>query len=61
MAELTKISMSPHKDTFMILHAKAPTRDFVLDAGIEGREKYSELATVIVQEFRKLTGNNLPV
>jgi len=61
IVELLKISLSPQRDPFMIMHAKSPYRDFVLDAGIEGREKYSELVTTVVQEYKKLTGNNLPV
>ena len=57
--------MSHQKDSFAVVHAKPPYRDLVLDLGIEvggvAAEKYSEFATVVVQEYRKLTGNDLPV
>jgi hypothetical protein len=43
------------------VHAQEPYRDLVLDLGIEGPEKYSEFVTVLVQEYKKLTGNILPV
>lgn len=45
----------------MVIQAKSPYRDLVLDTGLDGVEKYSEFVTVIVQEYRKLTGNDLPV
>jgi myosin-1 len=64
-SEVTKISLSHQKDSFAIVHAKPPYRDLVLDLGIEiggvAAEKYSEFVTVVVQEYRKLTGNDLPV
>jgi len=62
IVEITKISCSHQKDTFVILHCKEPYRDFILDFGIDGGlEKYSEFVTVLVQEYRKLTNTDLPV
>ena len=53
--------MSHQKDTFVVVHCLEHYRDFVLDLGVEGREKLSEFVTVLVQEYKKLTGNMLPV
>jgi len=61
IVEVKSISCSPRKDTFVILHCKEPYRDFVLDLGTEGEEKVSEFVTVLVQEYRKLTGEGLPI
>jgi len=64
LVEVTKMSLSHQKDSFIILHCKEPYRDFVLDMSLEGdvrAEKYSEFATVIIQELRKLTGTEIPV
>ena len=55
-------SLSKQKDTFVVVHAKSPQyRDLVLDLGLEYPEKYSEFVTVLVQEYKKLTGEVIPV
>lgn len=61
LAEVTSISLSPRKDSFVVVHCRPPYRDLVLDLGIDGVDKYSEFVTVIVQEIRKLTGNTISV
>jgi len=62
IVDVKSISLSSKKDSFLIIHAKEPHRDLVLDLGIEGSpEKYSEFVTVLVQEYKKLTGTALQV
>jgi len=59
---MKKISLSHQRDSFVVIHCNPPEyRDLILDLGIEGHEKYSEMVSVLVQEFKKLTGENLPV
>ncbi|KAN0021662.1 hypothetical protein ACTFIU_003806 [Dictyostelium citrinum] len=61
LVDVTSISISPMADTFLVLHCKAPQRDFVLDLGCNGYEAVSEITTVIVQQVLKLTGVKLSV
>lgn len=61
LLSVSAISLSTKKDTFVVLHVNPPDRDLVLDMGINGVERYSEFVTVLVQEYKKLTGNNLSV
>ncbi|KYR02066.1 myosin IE [Tieghemostelium lacteum] len=61
LADIQSISLSPNKDTFMVIHCKAPSRDFVLDLGINGYEAVSEMTAVIVQQVQKLTSVRLTV
>ncbi|EGG25290.1 myosin IE [Cavenderia fasciculata] len=61
LADISSISCSPNNDTFVVIHCKAPSRDFVLDVGINGYEAVSEIVTVIVQQVQKLTGIRLTV
>jgi len=61
LSEVISISLSPHKDTFVVVHCKDPYRDILLDLGTEGTEKYSEFVTVLLQEIKKLTGQTIPV
>jgi myosin-1 len=58
---VTGVSCSNKKDNFIVIHAKPPYRDLVLDMGISGIEKFSEIVTVLVQEIKKLTGNQINV
>lgn len=53
--------MSPKADSFIVVKAKDPYRDILLDAGINGEERYSEFVTCLCQEYKKLTGNTLTV
>eukprot|EP01132_Coremiostelium_polycephalum_P006092 gene6092-7590_t len=61
LADITSISVSPHKDTFLVIHCKPSSRDLVLDLGINGYEAVSEIVTVIVQQVQKLTGVRLSI
>jgi len=62
MAEVKSVTMSPKKDTFVVVHVNEPYRDFVLDLGIDvGIEKYSEFVTVLVKQFSVLMDRTLPV
>jgi hypothetical protein len=75
IAAVTAIALSKSGDTFMVLQCKHPYRDMVIDLGVgissepgpvtDGgilrREKYSEFATVLIQERKKLTGETIPV
>jgi len=61
LADITSISVSPNTDTFLVIHCKAPSRDFVLDLGINGYEAVSEIVTVIVQQVFLKTGVRLTV
>eukprot|EP01133_Synstelium_polycarpum_P014572 gene14572-17226_t len=61
LADITGISASPNTDTFLVLHCRAPQRDFVLDLGCNGYEAVSEIVTVIVQQIQKLNGVRLNV
>jgi len=61
LVEVTSISMSPRKDSYVVVHCREPYRDMILDLGIEGVEKYSEFVTVLVQEIKKLTNTVIPV
>lgn len=45
----------------MIVHANEPYRDVVVDLGINNVERYSEFVTVVVQQVKAVTGNNVPV
>ena len=55
--------MSPFKDSFIVIHTKnSLDKDLVIDVGITGGgEKISELTTILVGAYQKLTGNSLPV
>jgi len=61
IVQVTDIYLSPHEDTFVIVHAVEPHRDLCFDLGIQGEEKASEFVVAVVQEHRKLTGKVLPV
>jgi len=61
LVSVLQVNLSTKKDTFVVLHVKGPDRDFVLDMGINGEERVSEFVTCLVQEYKKLTGQMLPV
>ncbi|GAM19588.1 hypothetical protein SAMD00019534_027630 [Acytostelium subglobosum LB1] len=61
LVDITSISVSPNRDTFLVIHCKPPQRDFVLDLGINGYEAVSEIVTVLVQQVQRLTGVRLKV
>mmetsp|Transcript_27233 Transcript_27233/g.38371 ORF Transcript_27233/g.38371 Transcript_27233/m.38371 type:complete len:1003 (-) Transcript_27233:51-3059(-) len=61
IVEAVSVSLSPKPDTFIVVKCKDPHRDLILDAGINGEERFSEFVTCLVQEYKKLTGNTLPV
>jgi hypothetical protein len=53
--------MSPTEDTYVVIHAVEPHRDLCLDLGLTGEEKVSEFVVAVVSQYKKLTGNTLPV
>eukprot|EP01121_Diplochlamys_sp_Union-15-3_P014837 TRINITY_DN4791_c0_g3_i1.p1 TRINITY_DN4791_c0_g3~~TRINITY_DN4791_c0_g3_i1.p1 ORF type:complete len:565 (+),score=86.86 TRINITY_DN4791_c0_g3_i1:67-1695(+) len=61
LAQVASVSASTTKDTFVIVHCNGDYRDLVLDLGITGSEKVSELVTVLVQSIQELSGKTLKV
>jgi len=61
LSQITSISLSPNKDTFVFLHTQTPYRDMVVDLGFTGIEKYSEFVTVIMDQIKKLKDTVPPV
>eukprot|EP00128_Syssomonas_multiformis_P011232 Colp12_sorted_trinity150504_noHs@22175 len=62
IANVSRISLSPHgKDTFVIIHMKAPDRDLVLDfgCGVLAEDRVSEFVTILYQAV--YAANSLPV
>lgn len=60
--DVESLSMSPYKDSFIVLHTTQNVdRDILIDVGLTGGEKISELTTVLVACYNKLTGKDLPV
>eukprot|EP00808_Paulinella_micropora_P000859 g46272.t1 len=55
------IHLHPGSSTFMIIKMEFPYRDYVLDVGANGEERFSELATVLVQLNRHLYHRDPPV
>ena len=61
IVDLDAISMSPNADGFIVLHVSQNIdKDAVIDVGIKP-EKLSELVTVLVTAYNKLTNKDLPV
>lgn len=48
------MQFSKSKDTFLIINMAPPLRDLVLDVGLSGEEKVSELGTVIYKRVPEL-------
>lgn len=61
LQHLTHISLSPKEDTWVVVHGTEDYRDLVVDLGTSGVEKYSEFVVNICTQYKKLTGNDLPV
>jgi len=61
IVECKSISVSTQKDTYVVVHATEPKRDIIIDLGVEGPEKVSEFVCVIVDEYKRLTGQKLKV
>jgi len=61
IVECKSISVSTQKDTYIVVHATEPKRDIIIDLGVEGPEKVSEFVCVIVDEYKRLTGQRLKV
>jgi len=61
LEHIEAVSMSPLKDTFVVVHARAPYRDLVLDLGINGEERLSEFVVVLSYQVNLLTGNVIKV
>jgi len=47
LSSVKGVHFSPHNDTFMVIEMDPPHRDYVLDMGTNGQERYSELAMVL--------------
>jgi myosin-1 len=59
--DLEGISMSPNADGFVVLHVNTHIdKDALIDVGTKP-EKLSELVTVLVTAYNKLTNKDLPV
>jgi len=54
------IVMSTQHDSFVVIHFEH-SRDMVLDLGTHQCERYSELATVLVELIAGITGKRIPV
>jgi len=61
LVDITSISMSTHEDTFVVVHAKEPRRDILIDLGISGTEKCSEFVSAVVGQIEKISDNNVQV
>jgi hypothetical protein len=61
LSEVVDISMGSKEDTFVVVHAKEPHRDLVLNLGVTGEEKYSEFVSVIVFQIKRIFDRDLPV
>ena len=58
---ITGVSMSPGKDSWVVVKMKAPVRDLVLDLGIHGVERHSEFVTVLHARVKELLKQELKV
>lgn len=61
IVDCKSISLSTKKDTYVVVHAPEPKRDIIIDLGIDGQEKVSEFVCVVVEEYKRLTGQKLKV
>lgn len=61
LTEVIGISMSPKADTFVVIKAKEPYRDLLLDLGLSGEDRYSEFVSVIAFQIKKLTDTQVSV
>ena len=50
LANVTRVSMSSQKDTYVVIHCRAPERDLVLDFGLSGENRVSELVTALYRQ-----------
>jgi len=62
IVEVTKIMMSRYKDSYIVVQCKGDYRDLVVDMGLEsGHERYSEFVTILIRQYKQLTGQDLPI
>jgi len=62
IVEVTKILMSRYKDSYICVQCKGDYRDLVIDMGLEnGHERYSEFVTILIRQYKQLTGADLPI
>jgi len=61
ISAIESISVSPNKDQWVVVHAKAPHRDIVIDLGQDGEERVSEFVTVLTTAHSRLTSETLKV
>eukprot|EP01113_Clastostelium_recurvatum_P018679 TRINITY_DN2199_c0_g3_i1.p1 TRINITY_DN2199_c0_g3~~TRINITY_DN2199_c0_g3_i1.p1 ORF type:complete len:1027 (-),score=334.99 TRINITY_DN2199_c0_g3_i1:84-2738(-) len=61
LVDVMGLSLSPYRDTFMLIHLRPPLRDLLIDLGANGHESFSEMATILYNTVFKLTGRQIPV
>jgi len=61
LTEITSIALSSKEDCFVIIHAREPYRDLVLDMGLASEERYSEFVSVICFFVKKTLGIDIKV
>jgi len=61
LAQIISIGVSSKEDTFIVIQAKEPYRDLVLDLGLSGEERVSEFVSVIVMFAKKNLGVDIKV
>ncbi|KNC75085.1 hypothetical protein SARC_12384 [Sphaeroforma arctica JP610] len=61
VASIKSVSLSPHEDTFVIVHMTPPERDLLLNLSVDGNNKVAEFVTMLQQIYTVLHGKALPV
>jgi len=62
LIEVTKVLLSRFKDSYVIVQCKGDYRDLIIDMGLESNhERYSEFVTIILRQYKQLTGQDLPI
>eukprot|EP01137_Pigoraptor_chileana_P023527 Opistho-2@89950 len=55
------VALSRQRDGYIVIHMAAPERDIVIDCGVSGEERVSELATVIFTTMQRNYNRQIPV
>eukprot|EP00300_Choanocystis_sp_HF-7_P019518 c20364_g1_i2.p1 GENE.c20364_g1_i2~~c20364_g1_i2.p1 ORF type:complete len:876 (+),score=210.16 c20364_g1_i2:3-2630(+) len=61
LARVHSIRVSRGKDTFVVIRMNAPARDVIIDLGLAGVERVSEMVTVLADAVLTKTGNAVPI
>jgi len=61
LQEITSIALSSKEDCFVVIHAKEPYRDLLLDLGLSGEERASEFVSVLKLFVKKQFGIDIMV